>query len=81
MAPMKLAAWGQMLPMLLKAGIAVANEAESGETLNAFVAEKRLAGDYLFIQFGHNDMKEHGDGIGPFTSYTKYLESYIQTPR
>jgi hypothetical protein len=45
--------------------IAVANHAESGESLKSSLSAKRLekvlstlrAGDYLFIQFGHNDMK------------------------
>jgi len=57
--------WGQMLTRFFKPDIAVANYAESGETLRAFVGEKRLeklltqmkSGDYLFIQFAHNDMK------------------------
>lgn len=35
------------------------------------------AGDYLFIEFGHNDMKQKGPGIGPFTSYKKNLKLYI----
>ncbi len=79
------AAWGQMLPRFFDDGIAVANHAESGETLRAFVGEKRLekildtlkTGDYLFIQFGHNDMKERGDGIGAFSSYSDSLRAMI----
>ena len=59
--------WGQMLPRFFTSGVAVANHAESGETLKSFLAEMRLdkilsqikKGDYLFIQFGHNDMKEN----------------------
>lgn len=58
--------WGQMLPRFFQPGVAVANHAESGETLkNSFNArriEKVLSamhpGDYLFVQFGHNDMKD-----------------------
>ncbi|HTY86454.1 MAG TPA: rhamnogalacturonan acetylesterase [Candidatus Acidoferrum sp.] len=57
--------WGQMLPRFFKPEIAVANHAESGETLANSLRAQRLAkvfslmkpGDYLFIQFGHNDMK------------------------
>ncbi len=79
------AGWGQMLPRFFDAGIAVANYAESGETLRAFVGEKRLekildslkTGDYLFIQFGHNDMKERDEGIGAFTSYSDSLRAMI----
>ena len=59
------AAWGQMLPRFFGPGVAVANHAESGESLRSSLAAKRLdkvlagmrPGDYLFLQFGHNDMK------------------------
>jgi beta-galactosidase len=58
-------AWGQMLPRFLAPDVAVANHAESGESLRSFVAERRFekifesikAGDYLFVQFAHNDQK------------------------
>lgn len=57
--------WGQMLPVFFKPDIAVANHAESGETIADSLARNRFAkvfslmkpGDYLFIQFAHNDMK------------------------
>jgi len=80
------AAWGQMIPRFFAAGkVAVANYAESGEALNSFLSARRLEkilslmkpGDYLFIEFGHNDMKQKGPGIGPFTSYKKNLQRYI----
>ena len=66
------AAWGQMLPRFFKPGIAIANHAESGESLKSFVAERRLAkiastirkGDYLFIQFTHNDQKPGASHAG-----------------
>ncbi|MGH7981064.1 MAG: rhamnogalacturonan acetylesterase, partial [Limisphaerales bacterium] len=58
--------WGQMLPVFFKPAVAIANNAESGETLADSIARNRFkkvfslmkAGDYLFIQFGHNDMKD-----------------------
>jgi lysophospholipase L1-like esterase len=80
--------WGQMLTNYLKLGIAIANYAASGRTSSSFIAEKRLddilrviqPGDYLFIQFGHND--EHaGTGIDPFTNYKTYLQQYIDGAR
>lgn len=80
------AAWGQMIPRFFEAGkIAIANYAESGEALNSFVSAKRLEkilslmkpGDYLFIEFGHNDQKQNGEGIGPFTSYKSQLKYFI----
>lgn len=80
------AAWGQMIPRFFAPGkVAVANYAESGEALKSFLSARRLEkilslmkpGDYLFIEFGHNDMKQKGPGIGPFTSYKKLLKQYI----
>src|SRR5665213_2676872 len=58
--------WGQMLPRFFKPEIAVANHAESGETIAGALSAHRFgkvfslmkAGDYLFVQFGHNDMKD-----------------------
>ena len=75
--------WGQMLPRFFKAGVAVANHAESGESLKSFLGARRLdkvlsamkEGDYMFIQFGHNDMKERGEGVGAFTTYKASLEA------
>lgn len=57
--------WGQMLPVFFKPVVAIANHAESGETIADSIAGNRFRkvfslmkpGDYLFIQFGHNDMK------------------------
>jgi lysophospholipase L1-like esterase len=81
--------WGQMLPCFFKAGAAIANYAESGESAASFIAEGRLeklltraaAGDYMFIQFGHNDQKETGPGTGPWTSYTENLNRFISECR
>jgi lysophospholipase L1-like esterase len=81
--------WGQMLPRFFGPGVAVANHAESGESLRSFLSEKRLAkldtlmrpGDYLLIQFGHNDMKERGEGVGAFTTYKADLERFVADAR
>ncbi len=80
------AAWGQMLPRFFRPGVVVANHAESGETIRSFVTEQRLAkimsliqpGDYLFIQFAHNDQKPTGV---PLEDYKKLLASYIDQTR
>lgn len=80
------ASWGQMIPSFFQSGkVCIANYAESGETLNSFKSAKRLqkllslmkAGDYLFIEFGHNDMKQKGEGVGPFTTYKASLKYFI----
>ena len=62
---------------------------ESGESLRGFIGEQRLAkllsviqpGDYLFIQMGHNDQKETGEGIGAFTSYETDLKKFVAEAR
>ena len=85
------ASWGQMLPRFLKPGVGVANHAESGETLKSFLSGLRLdkilsqmkKGDYLFIQFGHNDMKANWPQTyaEAFTTYRQYLKVYIAEAR
>ncbi len=83
------AAWGQMLPRFFGPNVAVANYAESGETLRAFAGEKRLekildtikTGDYLFVQFGHNDQKDKGEGVGAFTTYSDSLRQFVTAAR
>jgi lysophospholipase L1-like esterase len=80
------AAWGQMLPRFFLPGVVIANHAESGETTRSFVTEKRLdkimstikTGDYLFIQFAHNDMKP---GAVSLDDYKRLLADYIAQTR
>ena len=58
--------WGQMLPRFFQPDVAVANYAESGESIKSSLGAKRFdkifslmkSGDYLFVQFGHNDQKD-----------------------
>lgn len=79
------ASWGQMIPRFFKPGVAIANHAESGLTLGSFLGSKRLAkilsvmkpGDYLFIEFGHNDQKDKGPADGAYKSYTERLKTFI----
>ncbi len=81
--------WGQMLTRFFKPGLAVANHAESGESLRSSAGARRLdkvlsllkPGDYLFIQFGHNDEKERGEGVGAFTTYKASLRRYVEEAR
>lgn len=78
------ASWGQMLPYFFVPNkVVIANYAESGETLKAFEDRHRIykiwnqikPGDYLFIQFGHNDQKA-GNSIK--SGYRKRLKEWIQ---
>lgn len=84
------AAWGQLFPrFLVPSKVVVANYAESGETLKAFKAERRSEkiwsmakpGDYLFIEFAHNDQKPGGNHLDPFTTYKQTLKEWIAEAR
>jgi lysophospholipase L1-like esterase len=83
------AAWGQMIPRFFGRGVVVANHAESGETLRAFVAERRLAkvlrgmraGDWLFIEFAHNDQKPGPAHLDAFTGYKDEVRRWVGEAR
>lgn len=83
------AGWGQMLPRFFQRGVAVSNQAESGLALFSFEHQKRLEkilsmmkkGDYLFIQFGHNDQKDKRAGAGAFTTYKANLARFVEAVR
>ena len=78
--------WGQMIPRFFKPGVAISDQAESGLTLASFKGSHRLdkvlstakAGDYLFIEFGHNDQKEKGPNDGAWKSYTESFKYFIE---
>lgn len=80
------ASWGQMLTRFFKPEVAIANHAESGRRLNSFMSEKRFdkilsqikKGDYLFIQFAHNDMKQ---GTPEEVKYPDSLKHFINAAR
>ncbi|MBN2180873.1 MAG: hypothetical protein JW715_03080 [Sedimentisphaerales bacterium] len=74
--------WGQMLPRFFKPTIAVANHAESGESIRSSLGAGRVKkvmsiikpGDYLLVQFGHNDMKDRSpDALEIYKSNFKQL--------
>lgn len=85
------ASWGQMLPRWFTPDLAVANHAESGETLKSFITGLRLAkvlsqmkrGDYLLMQFGHNDEKQSWPQtyVEARTTYEAYLRVFIAEAR
>lgn len=78
------AGWGQMFSSYLKQGVAVGNYADSGESSWSFwngfyvpgIQPKIKAGDFLFIQFGHNDEKS-----GTTDDYKTALKRYIDDAR
>jgi len=79
--------WGQMLPRFFKPEIAVANHSESGETVADSLRAQRFAkifslmkpGDYLFVQFGHNDMKNHATNA--LETYKSDLRKVVERTR
>jgi lysophospholipase L1-like esterase len=83
--------WGQVLSRFFKPGVAVSNHAQSGETLKSFASSLRLdkilsqmkKGDYLFMQFAHNDSKAEWPQtyVEPETTYKAYLKVYITEAR
>ena len=72
--------WAQEVSQYFGPGIAVANYADSGETAGSFYSKffpaartAMRAGDYLFIQFGHNDQKAQADIDAYQANLTKYI--------
>lgn len=83
------ASWGQMITRFFGTKVAVANHAESGESLKSSLGARRLdkvlslmkPGDFLLIQYGHNDEKEKGEGVGAFTTYKTSLKHFVAEAR
>lgn len=79
--------WCMVLQDYFKEGVKVSNHAVNGRSTKSFINEKRWqavldslkAGDYVFIQFGHNDEKENDTTryAAPFGAYKKNLERFI----
>lgn len=82
---------GQMLPLYLKRSVFVLNHAENGRSTKSFIDESRLAaiyndireGDFLFIQFGHNDEKQADPNryTEAFGDYAVNLEKFVNVAR
>ena len=74
--------WGQMLPRFFGPGLAVANYAQSGESIKSSLGAGRFdklftvmkPGDTLLLQFGHNDMKDRApDALATYRANLKDL--------
>ncbi|WP_321479272.1 pectinesterase family protein [uncultured Bacteroides sp.] len=78
--------WGQVLPGFFSEDIIVDNHAQNGRSSKSFISEGRWdkviskvkKGDYVFIQFGHNDEKKdsvrHTD---PGTTFDANLRRFV----
>ena len=79
--------WGQRLKSHLDTGVVVANYAQNGrstksvQTLGIWENVKKdlKAGEYLFIQFGHNDSKESDTTryAAPFGAYQDNIRLFV----
>lgn len=83
--------WGQILPSLMTNDILIQNHATNGRSSKSFRTEGRWdkvkdqlkKGDYVIIQFGHNDQKIE-DSLrytNPSTQYRSNLERYVKEAR
>jgi lysophospholipase L1-like esterase len=83
--------WGQVLQEFFDGEIVVKNHAMNGRSTKSFIAEGRWGkvldslkqGDYVFIQFGHNDEKEKDTTrfTNPETGYRTNLMKFINETR
>lgn len=83
--------WGEMLGAHFKDGkVKIDNRAMNGRSTKTFISEGRWQaivdalkkGDYVFIQFGHNDSsKDKGERYTPPEDYRKNLVRFIEDVR
>lgn len=90
--------WCQLFPTLLSGDVSLKNAAKNGRSSKSFYKEvwvklrnELQPGDYVFIQFGHNDEKQDGldtdendstlRGTNPWGLYQKYLKLYVNEAR
>jgi lysophospholipase L1-like esterase len=83
--------WGQVLPQFFDTEIEFQNHAVNGRSSKSFLDEGRWQkvyeqlkpGDFVLIQFGHNDQKDKSPDryTNPYTGYRKNLKLYIDQTR
>jgi len=83
--------WGQMLSQFFTDNITVDNRAVNGRSSRSFITENRWddiykklkPGDYVFIQFGHNDQKDKDATryTNPHTAYRHNLIRFVTEAR
>ena len=83
--------WGQALPRFLDGTVTVRNHAVNGRSTRSFLAEGRWdsvrvrlrKGDYVLVQFGHNDQKVEDATryTNPYTAYRRNLERFVAETR
>ncbi len=82
--------WGMVLQGFFDDGVVVHNHAVNGRSSRSFMNEGRWQkvldqikpGDYVLIQFGHNDEKEGADRhTNPGSTFDAYLTQYVNETR
>jgi len=83
--------WGQLLPTLFKEPARIVNHAQNGRSSKSFrdegrwanVIEQLKAGDYVLIEFGHNDekVKDTKRYAAPQTDFKENLRRFIHEVR
>lgn len=82
--------WGMVLQEYFKDGVVVDNHAVNGRSSKSFIDEGRWQkvldkikpGDYVFIQFGHNDEKPQADRhTDPGTTFDANLRKFVLETR
>lgn len=82
--------WGMMLQQYFKSGVVVDNHAVNGRSSKSFIDEgrwdvvlsKMKPGDYVIIQFGHNDEKPAADRhTDPGTTFDANLRRFVLESR
>ncbi len=87
--------WGEMLSQFVPDGVTVNNYARPGRSSRSFYEEGSWEnvlnniqdGDYVLIQFAHNDERdkgldsEDGRGTAPWSTYRSFLKKYIDESR
>ncbi|GEN78006.1 rhamnogalacturonan acetylesterase [Chryseobacterium hagamense] len=83
--------WGQVLPQFFTGGIDIQNHAVNGRSSKSFRTEGRWdqverqlkKGDFVIIEFGHNDqkVKDSAKFTNPYTQYRANLERYVDETR
>jgi len=83
--------WCQVFQAFVDQTVVIKNRAVNGRSTKSFITEGRWklvldslqAGDYVFIQFAHNDEKIQDSTryAEPFTTYRKNLERFVSETR
>ena len=83
--------WCQVFNAFVDSSVEIKNRAVNGRSTKSFITEGRWksvtdslkTGDYVFIQFGHNDQKilDSTRYTEPFTTYRKNLERFVRETR